>query len=180
MTFICITFRLTIQIIKKVFWSVFFCSELTEEELSTEVIKFSITLDIKTLECQCGIDPSDPQSCLTAWTDCRPLETQTGSLARQQNSLQRPNWIGGFLLFKAHRTKSELYYLTGKHPTETAALNLLKSLLLAPTGSGRPTFVTFRQTAVKREWKYSPGSHWHAATSCCPVHRVDMAGCQQA
>lgn len=56
-----------------------------------EVMEFSNTLDIKTHECQFGIDLFGPQSCLTAWADCPPLETQTGSLARQQNSLYRPN-----------------------------------------------------------------------------------------
>lgn len=79
-----------------------------------EVMEFSITITVKTLECQCAIDRLDPQSCLTVWTDCPPLEIQTGSLARQQNSLDRPYWIGSFLPFKAQRANSKFDSLTGK------------------------------------------------------------------
>ena len=136
-------------------------------------MEFSITLNIKTLECQCGIDLSDPQSCLTVWTDCPPLETQTGSLARQQNSLDRPNWIGGFLLLKAQRTNLKFYYLIGKKEsgteTEKCSVGSFQSVFLTPTQSGQnealqQTFatVTFCQTAIKREWKYSLSSHWNA------------------
>lgn len=46
-----------------------------------ELQKFSITLNIKTLECRCGIDLSDRQSCLTVWTDCLPLDWQPGPAA---------------------------------------------------------------------------------------------------
>ncbi len=74
-----------------------------------EMMEFSITLNIKALECQCGIDLPDPQSCLTVWTYCPPLESQTGSLARQQNSLEVPNWIGGFLFFIAESINSTIW-----------------------------------------------------------------------
>lgn len=46
-----------------------------------EVMEFSITLNIKTVECRCGIDLSDRQSCLTVWTDCLPLDWQPGPAA---------------------------------------------------------------------------------------------------
>lgn len=55
-------------------------SGLIELEKRWEV---SITLDIKTLKRESGIDLSDPQSCLTARTDCLPLETQNGIQATE-------------------------------------------------------------------------------------------------
>lgn len=161
------------QLVCQVHWGGIFCVGLSLKfNWAQEVMEFSITLNIKTLECQCGIDLSDPQSCLTVWTDCPPLGTQTGSLARQQNSLDRPNWIGGFLLLKAQRTNLKFYYLIGKkvrHWNRKCSIGSFKSVFLTPTQSGQnealqqtSATVTFCQTAIKREWKYSLSSHWNA------------------
>lgn len=90
---------------------------------------------------------------------------QPGRLARQQNALSRPNWIGGFLLFQAQSTHFKWCYLTGKKREQNnrkCSIEYLKNTTTTTNCLETFATATFFQTAIKWECKCSLSSHWNA------------------
>ena len=129
----------------------------------------SVTLNIKTFECQCSIDLPDPQSCLALWSACPPLETQTDSMARKNNSLYRPNQIGGFPLFIAQHTNSKYSTIykgkKAKHQNRKFGLNQDKNHTLQQTFS-TVTFPKHLYTGNKTIPSAATAMHCHQLLSC--------------